>query len=94
MIKRRINCLRVIASYWKLLVAFLVKKGHWLKVSASTLLGDLLANIKMGNGFFGQNLRQRSKTEKVNGSLSLLGSKFLGKLTILKFKLKLTQNTI
>ena len=32
----------------------------------SSLLGDSSGNIKISNGFFGQNLQKRSKTEKVN----------------------------
>ena len=40
------------------------KKSHWLQVSANKLHGDQSGIMKMPNGFFGQNLQKRSKTEK------------------------------
>ena len=33
------------------------KKSHWLQVSGSKLLRELLGNIKMPTGFFRQNLQ-------------------------------------
>ena len=41
------------------------RKSHWFQICASKLLADQSGNIRVPNGFFGQNLRNKNiKQEK------------------------------
>ena len=46
----------------------------------NNLLGDYSGNINMPNGFFGQYLQKRSKTEKKNITIEIYTIKLVGVL--------------